>query len=368
MSSSPLAGLRILDLTMYLPGPYASYLFADLGADVIQIEPPGGDLGRHVEPRLGDDSALHRWVARGKRSIELDLKSRDGKEAFWRLLDGADVVMEGFTPGAADRLGVGYVDCAAVKPEIVYCSISGPGNAVTASVGPGHDINYLARSGFLSQATDADHAPVPVGPAVADLSAGLHAAVGILAAILHRNATGEGQFIDIGLMGAALAMTAPQLIKYLVPEPLTPDRDHNLGVDPAYRVYGTADHRFVAIGAFEQKFWVRLCDLLRRPDLVTSRDSDPASACSQLEVIFASESRDHWTALLEDAGVCYAQVNALDEVAADPLVTAREDLERQPDGHLRLVSPIRMAKAPIGETQSVRGKTMGVTNLAWVPR
>ena len=345
-----LAGLRVLDLTMYLPGPYATLLLADLGADVLTIEPPSGDLARHIAPRVGTDSALHNWVARNKRSCVLDLKSETGKASFHQLVSGADVVIEGFTPGVAQRLGVDYESCCHAKPDIVYCSISGGGHGHRLASTPGHDINYLALAGFLDQTITEHGAPATIGPPIADIAAGLHAAVGILAALRHRDAGGGGQFVDVSIMGAALALTAPQQVKVTAPAPLDPARDHNLGADPAYRVYRTRDRRFVAVGAFEDKYWARLCDALGRSDLAAQRNSDPQAAITALSAIFVSRDLADWNELLLDADVCYSPVNQIRDVPGDRLVKARNDFTTDVAGAsvgiAQLQTPIRMSKAP----------------------
>ena len=344
-----LAGLRVLDLTMYLPGPYASLMLADLGADVIQIEPPSGDLARLVAPAVGADSALHNWVARNKRSCVVDLKSDGGQRRFRQLLRDADVMLEGFTPGITERLGIDYQSCRKINEDIVYCSISGGGHGHQMASAPGHDLNYLARSGFLDQTVTEQGSPATIGPPIADIAAGLHAAIGILAALRHRDAGGGGQFIDVSIMGAALTLTAPQQVKANAPKPLDRALDHNLGADPAYRLYQTRDARYVAIGAYEDKFWIRLCERLGRVDLIALRRDDPAAAAARLCDTFASRDLHEWNALLLDADVCYAPVNRIQDVPADRLVALRGDFVDGGDvpavaGQLR--NPIRMSKTP----------------------
>jgi crotonobetainyl-CoA:carnitine CoA-transferase CaiB-like acyl-CoA transferase len=345
-----LAGLRLLDLTMYLPGPYATLLLADFGADVLTIEPPSGDLARHIAPPVGTDSALHNWVARNKRSCVLDLKSESGRASFRELVSGADVVLEGFTPGVAERLGVDYKSCCHAKPDIVYCSISGGGHGHPLASTPGHDINYLALAGFLDQTLTEEGSPATIGPPIADIAAGLHAAVGILAALRHRDAGGGGQFVDVSIMGAALALTAPQQVKAAAPIPLDPSRDHNLGTDPAYRLYRTRDRRFVAIGAFEDKYWVRLCDALGRRDLVPLRSANPRAAITALRTIFGSGDLAEWNEMLLDADVCYSPVNQIRDVPRDRLAKARDDFVTDVAGGSvgigQLHNPIRMSKTP----------------------
>lgn len=344
--AAALDGLRILDLTSYLPGPYASMVLADLGAEVIVVEPPAGEPGRRVLPAAGHSSALHQWVGRNKQSLVLDLKSSDERRVFHQLASTCDVVLEGFTPGVAERLGVGYADCRRLNPAVVYCSISGLGHGHEASATPGHDINYLARVGFLDQVRDEAGQPVPIGPTVADLSAGLHAAVGILAALHHRDRTGEGQHVDVSLIGSALALVGPQLVKALAPEPLPREHDHNLGADPGYRTYRARDGRHLVLGALEEKFWRRLCEALDRPDLVDDRARDPRGTASELERLFAAEDGEHWDALLGPANCCYDPVRSIGDVAGDAHVRARGDLVADALPSPQPRNPIRMSATP----------------------
>jgi alpha-methylacyl-CoA racemase len=345
-----LDGLRVIDLSAYLPGPYATMLLADLGADVIAVEPPGGEAGRSISPRVADDSALHSWVGRNKRCVVLDLKADTDYARLLSLIGGADVIVEGFTPGVADRLRVDYDTCRTIRPTLIYCSVSAHGQEGTAIHSPAHDINVLARAGFLDQVglSRPGHGGSPgmVGPPVADLSAGLHAAVAILAAVHHRDQTGEGQFIDVTLLGAAVAMAGPQLVKALAPQPLPREHDHNLGADPAYMCYQAADGQWFALGSLELKFWLRLCEALERPDLAEARTRDPQLVTQQLATLFATADRDHWSRLLGPADVCYSPVNTIDAVVSDPLIRAHEGITsvgpaRQP------ANPIRMSGTPL---------------------
>jgi len=362
-----LQGVRVLDLTTYLPGPYATMLMADLGADVIQVEPSTGDPGRHVPPRHRDSSALHQWVARGKRSVSLDLKLTSDHDVFMNLVRGCDVVFEGFTPGVAERLAVSYSDCVDVKPDIVYCSISGLGHDYEDGRSPGHEINFAARAGLLDQVRDSVGAPVAIGPPLADLSGGLHAAVGVLAALRHRDRTGQGQFVDVSLMGSALALAGPQLVKQWTAEPVAREHDHNLGADPAYRTYAARDGRHLALGGLEAKFWTRLCEVIDRPDLRDLRVLDPGRAAEELSKMFAAKDRCEWDELLEDAGVCYSPVNTVGEVGADRHVVGRGDLDVSLEGDVSLRNPIRLSATrskPTGPAPALSASSRS----DWLPR
>lgn len=361
-----LEDIRILDLSAYLPGPYASMLLADLGADVIHIEPPSGDAGRAVPPAAGSSSALHQWVARGKRSLVLDLKNDKDHERFLALVAECDVVIEGFTPGVAERLGVDYEACAARNSSVIYCSISGLGSQFSGADAAGHDINFVARAGLLDQARARDGSVVAFGPPVADISAGSHAAVAILAALHYRERSARGQRVEISLLGSALALAGPQLVKALAPRPLGREFDHNLGADPGYRTYRAADGHYLSIGALEPKFWSRLCTVLGRSDLLGLRTADPARTICELEELFATRPRAHWDAMLGSSGACYAPVNSIEEVIDDPYVRERQDIVVGPHTHAgQPRNPIVMSLTPVAPT-SVAPELGVYQDLTWV--
>jgi alpha-methylacyl-CoA racemase len=345
--TAALEGIRIVDLSTYVPGPYATRVLADLGADVVQIEPPVGDPMRHTPvPWNGDDAAGFIWLAQGKTSRVLDLKSDAGQEAFRALVVEADVVIESFTPGVADRLGVGYEACRRINPDVVYCSVSGDGQTGEYATTPGHDLGFLARAGVLDQIRGADGAPAAIGPLVGDMAGSLFAATAILAALLHRERTGEGQRIDIPLIGAALAMAAPQLLKHAAGHTPTPAWDHNRGADPAYRVYPARDG-FVAVAGLEPKFWERMCERIGRPDLIERRASDAPAVIAELTTLFARHDRAHWVEIVGD-DACFAPVNELDEVRDDPHVRAGGFIVEGADpGTWFPATPIRLSATPL---------------------
>jgi len=340
----PLTGIRVIDLSTYVPGPYASMLLADFGAEVIAVESPAGDPARSLPQRIGDDSALHSWLGRGKSSIRLDLKSTEGRARLDGLLAEADVLIEGFTPGVTARLGIDADTLRAAHPRLIYCSISGEGSS--GSTAPGHDINYTARSGLSSQLTDAEGYPVPSGALIADMSGGLHALVGVLVALIERDRSGLGQVIDVSLLGGAMAFAGHQIMKALSGHSPQRGIDLNLGGDPAYLVYRTSDDRYISIGSLEEKFWDRLCRVLERPELREARTSDPVGTRRELERIFATRTRAEWESLLEPAGVCFAPVNDLEEALADPRVAAAGLVERGASGRTLLRNPIRLSRTP----------------------
>lgn len=346
-----LAGLRVVDMSSYLPGPYATMLLADLGADVLRIEPPTGDPARGMPERMGEDSVLHWWVNRNKRSMALDLKQPAGRERLLAEVAQADVIVETFRPGVAARLGVDYSACRAVNERIIYCAITGYGQRGEHAGAPGHDLNYSAKAGMSGLSTDSNGDPVVVGFPVTDVAGGLHAAVGILAAYQYQQRTGQGQYIDIGILEASLGLVGMQFMKALAGHPPQKATDMNLGgADPAYTIYRTRDHRFISLACMEDKFWHRLCRLLGRDDLFDRRSCEPDAVRQELATIFAGEDRAHWDRLFEHEDVCYGPVNMISELVDDVHVRECGAVVRIPDGRggelPTLANPIRLSLTP----------------------
>ncbi|ROR31959.1 CaiB/BaiF CoA transferase family protein [Inmirania thermothiophila] len=320
--TGPLAGVRILDLTQLLPGPLCTRHLADLGAEVIKLEPPEGDPLRRMAP-----AGLFEDINRGKASIALDLKRPEGVEIALRLAEAADVLVEGFRPGVTARLGLGWEAVRARNPRLVYCSITGYGQDGPYRDRPGHDINYLAITGVLQQSAN------PAGPAVpalqvADIAGGsLAAALGILAALMEARRSGRGRHVDVAMAEAVLAQAVVPLASARARgEAPPPGGDTLTGALPWYRVYACADGRHLAVGALEERFWRRLCEALGRPEWADAHCGDEArrsEVAAALEALFATRSRDAWAAELADAGCCVTPVLDPLEAAADPHFAAR---------------------------------------------
>jgi crotonobetainyl-CoA:carnitine CoA-transferase CaiB-like acyl-CoA transferase len=308
--------MRVLDLTRLLPGPFCTMLLADLGADVIKVEEPrGGD------PARASSSGLFAQVNRNKRSLALDLKAPDGHDLLLRLVDGADVLVEGFRPGVMDRLDLGYASLAERNPRLVYASLSGFGQSGPYRDRAGHDLNYLALAGVVGYNVGRDGQPVPMAVQVADLGAGTLAAVAILAAVVSRQHTGRGQAVDVSLFASAVAwlptLIAPLLAGGPSPRPGEPTLAGGL---PQYDVYATADGRWVTLGALEPKFLANFLDAVGRRDLVGVRERDALRA--ELTAIFVSRSLAGWVECLKDVDTCFAPINTLKEALEDPHVRA----------------------------------------------
>jgi crotonobetainyl-CoA:carnitine CoA-transferase CaiB-like acyl-CoA transferase len=348
----PLEGIRILDLTRLLPGAFATALLGDLGAEILKVEQPGiGDPMRAYEPRIGDSSAFT-WVSdRNKRSIALNLRDERGVEVVRRLAGEVHAVVEGFRPGVADRLGVGYDDLRAVNPALVYCSISGYGASGPLVKEAGHDVNYVGRAGVLS-ITGIDGEPAIPGVQTGDIGGGsLMAVTGLLAALLHAQRTGEGDHVDISMTDGAFALMSMPLAAHFA-DGRVPGAGTELltGGVPCYRVYRCADGRHLTVGALETPFWEALCDAIGRPDLLpTQYDPDAIPVWRDL---FATRPRDAWLALVEGRDTCVGPVNDLAEALTDPQLSARGmvvELEHPELGALPQVGlPIRLRENPGG--------------------
>lgn len=309
-----LEGIRVLDLSRLLPGPFCSLLLADLGAEVVKVEEQGlGDYTRWMPPHLGETSAIFAALNRGKKSIVLNLKSARGRELLLRLAATSDVLLESFRPGVAERLGIGYEDLREVAPRLVYCAITGYGQDGPYKNKAGHDANYLAYAGALGLTGTAGGPPALPGIQIADLAGGAYpAAVGILSALLGRERSGAGRFVDISMTEGALALLGPLYAMLgASEEPLERGRLPLTGRHPCYRIYPTKDGQWLAVGALEPKFFEKLCLALGRPDLADkglAEGEEAERVAAELEQIFLQQDRDEWVAWLETADACVAPV------------------------------------------------------------
>jgi crotonobetainyl-CoA:carnitine CoA-transferase CaiB-like acyl-CoA transferase len=323
----PLDGIRVLDLTRLLPGDFATWVLADLGADVIKIEDTiGGDYMRWMPPMVGSSSAMFWALNRGKRSVRMDLKNEEGKAVFLRLLEGADCVVEGFRPGVMERLGLGYTDLSRRKPDLVYCAITGYGQDGPYRERAGHDLLYNSLAGLQGvTGTPGGELAIP-GFQVADLGAGgMGAALALVAALLRRERDPErrGGFLDVSMFDGVAAFIAPHMARFLAGETGDgPGRMQLNGRYPCYRLYRAGDGRWMALAALEPKFWTAFCELVDRPDLV-ERQFDESGCADEVAAIIAARTRAEWEAALKDADVMMEPVNDLGEASRDPQLLAR---------------------------------------------
>jgi crotonobetainyl-CoA:carnitine CoA-transferase CaiB-like acyl-CoA transferase len=348
MMSRPLTGVRILDLTRLLPGPYATMVLADLGAEVIKIEEPTrGDPARHLPPLWGDAGTLFLIVNRQKKSLTLNLKEPAGVRIFHRLAETADVIVEGFRPGTTERLGIGYATIEKLNPRIIYCSITGYGQTGPYSQRAGHDINYIALAGVLGLITDERGEPVVPGVLMADLGGALVATIAILAALVARQTQGRGQYIDVSLYQAAFAFALVGLASVVAGEELPVGAKHALsGRFPWYNVYRTRDGKYLAVGALEPAVWQRLCQALDRRDLLDKQFTDAAAVRRDLQTLFLSKSCAEWMEQLSAHDVCVEPVLSVSEAMSHPQAQQMLTDVHQPNGRaLRQPTPFYRSSA-----------------------
>jgi len=326
--AAPLAGLRVLDLTRLLPGPFATLVLADLGADVVKVEHPvGGDSLRWLPPLAGDQSGAFHALNRNKRSLALDLKAEAGRDAFLRLASGADVVVESFRPGVLSRLGLGWERLHGLNPRLVLCSITGWGQDGPSADRAGHDLDYAAVAGLVG--LNGPHAsggpPLPLPAPVADLAGGAWPAVaGILSALLGRARDGEGRWVDVSMAEGALSLLAmPLAMAWARGAPLVRGEEALTGGEASYDVYSTLDGRFVALAALEPKFFAAFCAAVGRPDLAPRQHEGGGALRAELAAIFAARTRDEWAAFATAHDACLAPVLEGDEPSQDPQLRAR---------------------------------------------
>lgn len=324
MTSPPLAGIRILDLSRLLPGPYATMLLADLGAEVIKIETPGlGDYMRVIPPfvrdaRSGKDvSAAYLMVNRNKKSVAINFRNNRGKEIFLRLARTADVILETFRPGAAEKWGIGYEATRARNPKIVYCSLSGYGQTGPYKDRAGHDLNYIALAGLLMANGAAGGPPIPPGVQIADLSGAMLATISILAALIGRAKSGTGQYLDVGLFDGALSWASTIIGgTHAAGKPIARGTMQLNGGMPCYNVYETRDGKFITLGAIEPHFWAAFCKAVERDDLVPRHQE--FAAVPAVAAIFKTRTFDEWLALFQNIDACIEPVRDFAEVLNDP--------------------------------------------------
>ncbi len=366
MATGALAGLRVVDCSRVLAGPYCTMLLADYGAEVVKIEQPGtGDGTRQWGPPwVGGESAYFLSVNRNKRSLSLDLKTMAGRRILEQLAAGADVLIENFMPGTMDRLGLGYEALRRRNPGLIYCAISGYGQTGPYRDRPGYDFVIQAQGGIMSISGPADGEPHKVGVAIVDITAGLFAASAILAALHHRRETGAGQYIDVGLLDAQVAWLANVAHNYLATGE-TPGRYGNAhpNIVP-YESFPTADgYLALAVGTDAQ--FERFCQASGRPDLWddprfrtnAARVANREDLVRRLRRLFRRRPTQEWLDLLLDAGIPCGPINDIPTVLADPQVVAREMVqtaEHATAGSVQLLGPVaklsatpaRVASAP----------------------
>jgi len=347
-----LEGLRVVDLSQFLPGPQLTLMMADHGAEVIKIEPPGeGEPGRHIGLVEGDHTVFFRNTQRGKKSFCVNLKSPEGREALLKLCESADVFVEAFRPGVVDRLGVGFDAVSARNPRIVYCSISAFGQSGPYRDRPAHDLATEALAGLVSLNQGNDGEPVMPHVPVADITASLHALAGVLMALYRREKTGRGDYLDIAMLDSAIAWT-PNITASTFAEKRAPriKDERSLGGAAFYNIYRTRDDRHVVLGAQELKFARNLLGELGRLDLVELAERGPGAhqrpLTAFLREVFAGRSRAEWIDWFRDKDIGFAWVNDLREAFDDPQVNSRDMHLLDAQGHEHIGVPIKFLREP----------------------
>ncbi len=353
-----LEGLRVLDLTQHLSGPYCAMVLADQGADVIKIEKPGkGDDAREMPPFVGGEGAPFMLWNRNKRSVVLDLKTAEGVATLDKLAAGADVLIENFRPGTVDRIGIGYARLAALNPRLIYCSISGFGQSGPYRSRGGFDLMIQAMSGLMSVNGDPDGPPMRLPIAISDVAGGLFGAVGILAALAARERSGRGQQVDVSLYESAVAFGVYEAAYYFATGKNPPRLGQAHRGSSPYQVFRTEDG-WITVGGGTQEFWLRLCRLLGCEELArdarfrdnASRVAHNAELVALLQVPLARESNAHWLAKLGEAGIPAGPVVDHAELFADPQLRAREmvvEVEHPSAGRISTLGvPIKLSETP----------------------
>jgi crotonobetainyl-CoA:carnitine CoA-transferase CaiB-like acyl-CoA transferase len=331
---APLSGTKILDLTKLAPGPHCTMILGDLGADIVRVEEPGAPTGRRAEQAGGakappprPSSAATNALARNKKSIGLNLKSGPGKEIYLRLAQRADVVVEEFRPGVAKRLGVDYDILSARNPRLVYCAVTGFGQNGPYRDLVGHDLNYIATAGALSLIGRKDQPPtIPLNLLADYAGGGMHAAIGVLAALLARHQTGRGQYVDIAMLDGTMLVIAQALSNYYtnqkVPVRGTAPGD---GGAPFYNMYETRDGKIVTIASMEPWFYANLCRALNCEQFIEHQYNHAKWPEMQehFTKTFKTRTRDEWWEHLTKADICVGRMLTLDEVENDPQIRAR---------------------------------------------
>ena len=356
--AGPLKGMRVLDLTRILAGPYATMILRDLGAEVIKIEQPGtGDEARDFGPFKNDFSLYFMSVNRGKKSVTLNLKSPRGKELFLELVKSSDILVENFRPGTMEKLGLDYESLKEHQPSLLYAACSGFGQTGPYAMRGAYDMIIQGMGGIISITGEPDRPPVRVGTSIGDITSALFTAIGILSALRHRDQTGEGQLIDVGMLDCQVAILENAMVRYFstgdIPRPL--GRRHP-AITP-FEVFESADG-YVVIAIGNNELWRKFCEHVGQPELINDerfntnalRTENHESLFPILAEIMCHRATDEWVEALEAIGVPCGPVNTVDKVANDPQVLARDmiaEVKHDTTGTVQVPGiPIKLSETP----------------------
>ncbi len=358
MMTRALDGIRVLDLTQVMAGPFCAMLLCDMGADVIKVEPPTGDSTRRMPGAVGTDSPSFNAINRGKRGLVVDLKQAAGRDAVGRLAVWADVLVENYRPGVMARLGLGYDELASRHPGLVYASISGYGQTGPSARKGGFDLVAQGVSGLMSVTGAANGAPVKIGVPITDLGAGLFGVTGILGALLARARTGRGQLVDVSLVDAGVALSIWEATQYFsgrgVPAPM--GSAHRMNAP--YQAIRCEDG-YVTVGAANDRIFHRLCDALGHPEWADEPDyrddehrvENRIALAARIEAVMSGQCRAHWLALFETRDIPCGPINDYSQALTDPHILARElvvETDHPTLGRIKtLGTPLKLSDTPL---------------------
>ena len=354
----PLTGLRVLDLSRVLAGPYCAMMLADYGADIVKIEPPKvGDDSRAFGPFVGDESAYFMSLNRNKRSMTLNFKRQAECDLFKEMVKHADIVLENYRPGTMEKFGLGYDELKKINPKIIYAACSGFGHSGPYQYKPAYDIIVQAMGGIMSITGPEGGEPCRVGASVGDIIAGMFTAYGIMMALHHRGNTGEGQKVDVGMLDCQVAVLENAIARYVtsgsVPTPLG-NRHPSISPFSSF----TAQDGHIIVGAGNDRLWTKLCNILKKPELLTdsrfdnnsNRTAHVKELTGILNEVFSKKTIAEWMTVLEEAELPCAPINTVDKIVNDPQIKAREmivEVEHPVAGHLKMAGlPIKMSATP----------------------
>jgi crotonobetainyl-CoA:carnitine CoA-transferase CaiB-like acyl-CoA transferase len=346
----PLSGITVLDFSTLLPGPLATLMLAEAGAEVIKIERPGGEDMRLMPPVQDGEAVMFAVLNRGKKSIVVDLKNPSDRSRLWPLIEKADVLVEQFRPGVMERLDLGFDAVARINPRIVYCSISGYGQSGPRAGEAGHDLNYQARTGLLAIQPGPVERPVIPPALVADIGGGtLPAVINILLGLRQRDATGRGVYLDVAMTDAMFTFAwYAYALGHATGKFPGPGELRLSGASPRYQLYPTRDGKLVACGALEQKFWLSFCNTIGLPAPLMNDLADPEATKREVAAIIARETAAHWAPKFAAADCCATIMASLEEALHDPHFVERGLFAHQ------IVSPsgktVPALPLPIAET------------------
>lgn len=317
-----LSGIRILDLTRYFPGPFATLRLQERGAEIIKIEDKNGDPARFMDSINGEEGAIFRSMSRGKASVSLNLKSDEDRNSFYKLARTADAVIESFRPGVTSRLGIDYDILSAINPRLVYVSLTGYGQDSSMAHLAGHDLNYLAQAGVLDQFIDADGRPIAPQLAMADLVAGMAASEALLTGLVNVARSGKGSYQDVSMADAAISLMGLHVTHNSATGEEHGINDHGIG----YGIFRTSDDRYITLCALEEKFFINFCNAVGRPHLIEYHSSSPTDDnpyYREMVEIIAEHSFDAWMDFSQKVDCCMSPIIRTSELKSNKYVVER---------------------------------------------